>query len=67
MAAVAAASRRWCWPATTIRWCRLINARILAGLIPRARLEVVDDGHLFLLSNPRGVAPSIRRFLAGTA
>ena len=45
----------------------LINARILAGLIPRARLEVVDDGHLFLLSNPRGVAPSIRRFLGGTA
>ena len=42
----------------------LINARILAALIPRARLEVVDDGHLFLLSNPRRVAPSIRAFLA---
>jgi poly(3-hydroxyalkanoate) depolymerase len=42
----------------------VINARILAALIPRARLQVVDDGHLFLLSNPLGVAPSIREFLS---
>ncbi|ROZ75083.1 poly(3-hydroxyalkanoate) depolymerase [Ramlibacter sp. WS9] len=42
----------------------LVNARILARLIPRAQLEVVDDGHLFLLSNPGRVAPSILRFLA---
>ena len=42
----------------------LINGRILAALIPRATLEVVDDGHLFLLSDPRSVALSIRRFLA---
>jgi len=42
----------------------VINAHILATLIPRARLEVVDDGHLFLVSNPRRVVPSIRRFLA---
>ena len=42
----------------------LINARILAALIPRAKLEVVDDGHLFLLSNPQRVVPSIRAFLA---
>jgi hypothetical protein len=27
-------------------------------------LEIVDDGHLFLLSNPRRVARSIRVFLA---
>lgn len=42
----------------------VINARILATLIPRARLEVVDDGHLFLISDPHRVAPSIRQFLA---
>ena len=42
----------------------VINARILATLIPRARLEVVDDGHLFLLSNPRRVTPTIQAFLA---
>ena len=41
----------------------VINARILAGLIPRARLEIVDDGHLFLLTNPSAIAPSIRDFL----
>lgn len=42
----------------------VINARILAALIPRAKLEVINDGHLFLLSNPHRVAPSIRAFLA---
>jgi len=42
----------------------LINARILAALIPRAQLKVVDDGHLFLLTNPASVVPFIRDFLA---
>lgn len=42
----------------------LINARILARLIPRARLEVIDDGHLFLMSSPHRVVPMIRDFLA---
>ena len=41
----------------------LANARILAALIPRARLEVIDDGHLFLMSSAEHVAPEIRRFL----
>lgn len=45
----------------------LINGRILAALIPRARLEVVDDGHLFLLTNPLRVAAEIRHFLAAAA
>jgi poly(3-hydroxyalkanoate) depolymerase len=45
----------------------VVNARILTALIPRARLELVDDGHLFLLSNPRAIAPRIRRFLAANA
>lgn len=42
----------------------LANARILARLIPRAHLQVFDDGHLFLLSSPHKVAPAIREFLA---
>ena len=45
----------------------LANARILAWLIPDARLEVIDDGHLFLLSSPERVAPLIRDFLAAPA
>lgn len=45
----------------------LANARILAWLIPDARLEVIDDGHLFLLSRPQRVAPLIRDFLAAPA
>ena len=42
----------------------LANGRILAGLIPRARLEVIDDGHLFLMSSPHRVIPMIRDFLS---
>jgi len=42
----------------------LINARILAGLIPNAQLEVFDDGHLFLMSNADKSARLIREFLA---
>ena len=42
----------------------LINARILAWLIPGARLEVFDDGHLFLMTGARRVTPMIREFLA---
>jgi len=42
----------------------VLNARILATLIPRAQLKLVDDGHLFLLTNPAQVVPAIRDFLA---
>ena len=45
----------------------VINGRILAALIPRARLELVDDGHLFLLTNPLQIVPTIRDFLATVA
>ena len=45
----------------------LINGRILARLIPHARLEVIDDGHLFLMSSPQRVVPMIREFLSGRA
>jgi poly(3-hydroxyalkanoate) depolymerase len=41
----------------------LINAWILSRLIPRSRLHVVDDGHLFLVSSALEVAPIVRRFL----
>jgi poly(3-hydroxyalkanoate) depolymerase len=41
----------------------LVNARVLAMLIPRARLQVFDDGHLFLLTRPERIAPLLRDFL----
>jgi poly(3-hydroxyalkanoate) depolymerase len=45
----------------------VINGRILAALIPNARLHVVDDGHLFLVSRARDVAPVILEFLGSSA
>jgi poly(3-hydroxyalkanoate) depolymerase len=41
----------------------LVNARLLAMLIPRARLHVLDDGHLFLLTRPERMASLLRDFL----
>ena len=43
----------------------LINAKILAARIRKAKLHVIDDGHLFLVSRALEVAPVIRKFLAG--
>jgi pimeloyl-ACP methyl ester carboxylesterase len=43
----------------------LINAKILAARIRDAKLHVIDDGHLFLVSRALEVAPVIRKFLAG--
>jgi poly(3-hydroxyalkanoate) depolymerase len=44
----------------------LVNGRILAQAIPRARLEVVrGGGHLFLLERPQETAASVAHFLAG--
>jgi poly(3-hydroxyalkanoate) depolymerase len=40
-----------------------VNGRILASLIRRARLRVVDGGHLFLLSRAPQVMPIIDEFL----
>ena len=42
----------------------LTNGKILARLIPSATLFVIEDGHLFLVSRAREVAPVIRGFLA---
>ncbi len=42
----------------------MINGKILAGLIPHARLEIVPGGHLFLVSRAGDSAPLIEAFLA---
>jgi poly(3-hydroxyalkanoate) depolymerase len=40
------------------------NGRLMARLIPNARLEVIDDGHLFVVTRPVETARRIERFLA---
>jgi poly(3-hydroxyoctanoate) depolymerase len=42
-----------------------INGRIMANRLPDARLEIVDCGHLFILTDPAGTAARIERFLRG--
>jgi pimeloyl-ACP methyl ester carboxylesterase len=44
-----------------------INARVLAHLIPRARLQVIDDGHLFIVTSAPAAAASVESFLAKRA
>ncbi|MBD3664975.1 poly(3-hydroxyalkanoate) depolymerase [Sulfitobacter aestuariivivens] len=39
------------------------NARLLAHLIPKARLELIDDGHLFIVTDPSGTAKLVGDFL----
>ncbi len=41
----------------------LTNAKILAARIRNATLHVIDDGHLFLITRAREVAPLIKQFL----
>ncbi|MFM0666904.1 poly(3-hydroxyalkanoate) depolymerase [Paraburkholderia sediminicola] len=41
----------------------LTNAKILAARIRNATLYVIDDGHLFLITRAKEVAPVVRRFL----
>jgi pimeloyl-ACP methyl ester carboxylesterase len=44
---------------------RVVNGRILAGLIPGADLRVLKgSGHLFLIDEARASAELIREFLA---
>jgi poly(3-hydroxyalkanoate) depolymerase len=40
-----------------------LNARLLASLIPDSELRFVDDGHLFVVTSARSVAPVVERFL----
>ena len=42
----------------------VINGRILARLIPNARLRLIDDGHLFMVTQPKETAALIEAFLA---
>ena len=39
------------------------NAKVLAHLIPNARLELIDDGHLFVVTDPEGTAATVDAFL----
>ncbi len=41
-----------------------INASVMARLMPNARLEILDDGHLFLVTQPIESAAIIEKFLA---
>lgn len=41
----------------------LVNGRLLAKLIPNARLVTIRDGHLFLVTSRRECAPIIANFL----
>ena len=43
----------------------VVNGRILAGRLPDARLEMVDCGHLFILTHPDQTAATIEGFLFG--
>jgi pimeloyl-ACP methyl ester carboxylesterase len=40
------------------------NGRILARLIPDARLATIDDGHLFLITSASESAAMISEFLS---
>ena len=42
----------------------LVNGRILAKLIPNARLVTIDDGHLFLLTSAKEAAGHVAEFLS---
>ena len=39
------------------------NAKLMHRLIPHSRLELIDDGHLFLVTNKEAVARTTLRFL----
>jgi pimeloyl-ACP methyl ester carboxylesterase len=41
----------------------VVNGRILANRLPDARLELVDCGHLFILTHPEETAQTIEKFL----
>jgi poly(3-hydroxyalkanoate) depolymerase len=41
-----------------------VNARVMARLMPNARLEILDDGHLFFVTQPIESAAIIEEFLA---
>jgi poly(3-hydroxyalkanoate) depolymerase len=42
----------------------VINGRVLAQLIPNARLRLIEDGHLFMVTRPKETAAMIEAFLS---
>lgn len=44
----------------------LINARIMAWCLPNSELHVIDDGHLFLITQAKTVSKTIQSFLDET-
>jgi poly(3-hydroxyalkanoate) depolymerase len=42
-----------------------VNGHILAHMIPRARLELIDEGHLFIATKPAETARLVEGFLMG--
>ena len=44
----------------------VFNAKMLARLIPDARLALIDDGHLFVVTQPRETAQIVVDFLHGS-
>lgn len=45
----------------------IVNARLMAALIPNARLHIYHDGHIALLTDPTAYAPLIADFLVEPA
>jgi poly(3-hydroxyoctanoate) depolymerase len=45
----------------------VVNGRILASRLPHARVEVTNCGHLFILTDPAGIAAMIEACLADPA
>jgi poly(3-hydroxyalkanoate) depolymerase len=43
----------------------LVNMRTLANRIPNSELHVIEDGHLFLITQAKVVAPIVTAFLSG--
>lgn len=42
----------------------LTNMRVLASYLPNSQLHVIEDGHLFLITQPTVIAPTVSAFLA---
>jgi pimeloyl-ACP methyl ester carboxylesterase len=42
----------------------LVNAKLMASLIPRSRIRVLEDGHLFLFSRGGESAAAVNSFLS---
>jgi pimeloyl-ACP methyl ester carboxylesterase len=41
----------------------LANGRLMARMIPNSRLEILDDGHLFMVTRPAETAAIVETFL----